>query len=190
MINFRDVSFSYGENRILENFNFTLDDGGRVCLFAPSGYGKTTLLRLMMGLEKPQKGSVSGTDGKKFSAVFQEDRLLPNKTVLENAALFGNEDQARDILSGIGLADALELYPFQLSGGMSRRAAIARALNREANIYIFDEPFTGIDDGNIAKTADIICRKTAGKTFILVSHSRTEANLLKTEIIELDVKPI
>lgn len=185
MIEFKNVDFSYGKKQIFNNFNFTVNDCDRVCLFAPSGYGKSTLLRLIMGLEKPTKGEIKGTENKSFSVVFQEDRLLPDKTVLENILLFGDDKNAVSILESLGLSDAKNLYPHELSGGMARRVAIARAINRESDIYIFDEPFNGIDKENLEKTAKVINEFTKDKIFIAVSHNPTEAELLNTKIIKI-----
>lgn len=185
MISFKNVSFSYGKKKILTDFSLDIKYGDRICLFAPSGFGKTTLLRLIMGLETVKKGSLEGVKGKTVSAVFQEDRLIPQKTVFQNLALFGDERAITEALEALGISDAANLYPSELSGGMARRAAIARALVRDADIYLFDEPFNGIDKENLLKTAEFILKKTMGKTFIAVTHSREEADKLKTEIIEI-----
>ena len=102
MIRFDHVTFGYALQRpILRDFSLTVPDGGRVCLTGPSGEGKTTALRLLLGLEKPRKGTVSVSEGVRFSAVFQEDRLLPWKTVLENAALFSDEETACRVLTAL-----------------------------------------------------------------------------------------
>lgn len=185
MIEFIDVSFSYGKKKILENFSLEINDGDRICLFAPSGFGKSTILRLIMGLEKPKSGKIRGKENLKISAVFQEDRLIPQKTVSENLALFGGEDKIPEILENLNLRDTENLYPNELSGGMARRIAIARALNYSGDVFILDEPFNGIDKENILKTAEYIKNKTNGKTVIAVTHSTEEAQLLGTKIIEL-----
>ena len=185
MIKFSNVDFSYGKKQILSNFNLQINSGERICLFAPSGYGKTTILRLIMGIIKPQNGIIEGVENKSFSVVFQEDRLLPQKTVFDNIALFGGEENVSSLLEKLGLSDAANLYPAQLSGGMARRVAIARALNRKGDIYIFDEPFNGIDKENLENTAQFINEKTKDKIFIAVSHSPEEAKLMNTKIISI-----
>lgn len=185
MIKFDNVTFSYGKNTVLKDFNLTVAEGERICLFAPSGYGKTTVLRLIMGLAKPKKGNILGLEDKKIAVTFQEDRLIPNKTVKENITLFGCENDADDILAALNLNEAALNYPNSLSGGMARRVAIARALNCKGDIYIFDEPFNGIDKENIEKTAELINEKTKGKTFILVTHSLDEAELLNCRIVNI-----
>lgn len=185
MIKFDNVTFSYGKNTVLKDFNLTIKDGERICLFAPSGYGKTTVLRLIMGLEKPKSGKILGVENKKIAVTFQEDRLIPNKTVKENVVLFGGETDVNDLLVSLNLKEAAHNFPKSLSGGMARRVAIARALNSKGDIYIFDEPFNGIDKENIEKTAHIINEKTKNKTFILVTHNKDEAALLNCKILEI-----
>ena len=183
MIDMRSVSFSYGDKMVISDFSFYVPSGGRVCIFGPSGAGKTTLLRLITGLEKPDSGSVE-IDGR-VSVVFQEDRLLPFKTVLQNAALFAAESDAVKMLLRLGLGGDTDKYPSELSGGMARRAALARALAVESGIYILDEPFDGLDEENIAAATALINERTAGKTLILVTHEREHAEKLGCELFEL-----
>lgn len=185
MINFKNVSFKYGEKQILKDFSLDIKTGDRICLFGESGLGKTTLLRLIMGLEKPTGGEITGIRDKKISTVFQEDRLLPFKTVKQNLILFGDEAEALENLSALNLSAVADSYPASLSGGMARRVAIARALTHKADIYLFDEPFNGLDSDNIKTAADLILEKTKGKTFIAVTHDKGEAELLHTEILDL-----
>ena len=155
MLSIDNISFSYGENPVLENFSLSVGDGERICLFGKSGCGKTTLLRIILGLEKAQKGSVTAGRDIKYSAVFQEDRLLPFKTVLQNITLIGADEQtALSHLAAMGIRDCADKYPSELSGGMRRRAAIARALSAEYDCLVLDEPFSGLDIENIRKAAE------------------------------------
>ena len=186
MISFKSVSFKYGKKQILKDFSLDIKSGDRICLFGESGLGKTTLLRLIMGLEKPTGGEITGVTHKKISAVFQEDRKLPIKTDKQNLMLFGDEAEAAENLSALGLGAVADSYPASLSGGMARRVAIARALTHKADIYLFDEPFNGLDSDNIKSAADLILEKTKGKTFIAVTHNKGEAELLGTKILDLN----
>ena len=183
MIEFKNVCFSYGDKQIFENLNMKIEDGERICLFGKSGRGKTTLLRLIMGLEKPQKGELS-VDGS-ISAVFQEDRLLPFRTVNENIAFITGNTKTDEILEKLNLIEEKDAYPSALSGGMARRASIARALGKNSGIYIFDEPFTGLDRENILAAASVINEITKGKTVIAVLHERDYAELIGCRVVEL-----
>ncbi len=187
MIKIENISFHYGDNKIFKDFSLKLENGERVCLFGQSGIGKTTLLRIIMGLEKPISGSVD-TENSEISAVFQEDRLLPFKTVIENITLFADESNAKECLEALGIGNAAELYPAELSGGMARRVAIARALACSADVYILDEPFSGLDSENIKNAAEFINKKTEGKILIAVSHSAEDAQLLRARIVDI-VRP-
>ncbi len=184
MIKLNNITFGYKGKPIFNNMNLEIGSGERVMLGGASGVGKTTLLRLILGLEKPQVGTVE-TEGAIISAVFQEDRLLPFKTVKENITLFVGEAEAIECLEALGIGEAANMYPAALSGGMARRVAIARALSRAADIYILDEPFSGLDRENILTAAEFINKKTAGKTLIAVSHIAGDAELLGARVIDI-----
>ena len=185
MIEIKKLSFSFGEHKIFDELCLKIENGERIILSGPSGVGKTTLLRLILGLEKAKKGNIN-TENAKISAVFQEDRLLPFKTVKENLCLFTSEEKAAECLSALRIGDAKELYPAELSGGMARRVAIARALSVDADIYILDEAFTGLDEENKAVAAEFINKVTDGKILIAVSHDSADAELLNAKILDID----
>ncbi len=185
MIEFKNVTFAYGEKQVLTNFSLKIESGERVCLFGESGKGKTTLLRLICGLERPQAGEITGIDKNRFSVVFQEDRLLNNLTVLENVCLVGKSDKAKELLCGLGLEDCFNKKPEELSGGMRRRVAIARALCSEFDVLLLDEAFNGLDEDRIKDTAKLILEETKGKTVIMITHSLEQAQLLKAKIVEI-----
>ena len=160
-------------------------------LWAPSGWGKTTLLRILMGLERPTTGSVEGVG--RVAAVFQEDRLCPQLNAVQNVTLVlpGAENQYKEqITSGfqqLGMnTAALQLPARRLSGGQKRRAALLRALLcQDAQTLLMDEPFTGMD-ADLVRDAAAVTRRLAGeRPTILVTHDRTAAELLGWPIREI-----
>lgn len=185
MIKFNNVTFGYGKNKIFDKFNFHIKDGDKISLFGESGCGKTTLLRLILGLEKAQKGEIIKRNAIKPSVVFQENRLLPFKTVLQNITLFSDEETAIFHLEALGIGNYKDYYPDDLSGGMKRRVAIARALSTDFDYLILDEPFTGLDAENIELAAEHILKTACNKSIILVTHSKKEAELLGARIISI-----
>ena len=186
MIKLDNISFSYGKTRIFENFSFDINSSDRICLFGESGCGKTTLLRLILGLEKPQKGKIIKEENLRAAVVFQENLLLPFKTVLENITIMGaSPENALYHLKALGVDEYANALPSSLSGGMARRVAIARALSNEFDFIVLDEPFTGLDEENIKTAAEHILKTVENKTIILVTHSLAEAEYLNTTIIDM-----
>ena len=185
VILFRDVSFSYGRVKVLDRFSLSVEKGKRVCLFGPSGCGKSTVLRLICGLEKPDSGDVR-VSADTVRPVFQEDRLLPFLTVGENAAMFAHGAETDALLSVLGLAEAKDELPARLSGGMARRAALARALAGTGDLYVMDEPFNGLDENSIAAAVRLILERTEGKTLVCILHSRADALRLGCRIAEME----
>ncbi len=187
MIEFKNVTFAYKGSRekVLKDFSLHISQGERVWISGPSGKGKTTILRLIMGLEKPKKGTVSIKDSAKISAVFQEDRLIPFVSVKKNISLFSNEQTAEILLTKLGLDGCADMTVDELSGGMKRRVAIARALARDFDILILDEPMNGLDPDTAEKTAQVIEDMCKYKTLILVSHQRQQAERLCDRRIDI-----
>ena len=160
-------------------------------LWAPSGWGKTTLLRILMGLERPTTGSVEGVG--RVAAVFQEDRLCPQLNAVQNVTLVlpGAENQYKEQITSdfqqLGMdTAALQLPARRLSGGQKRRAALLRALLcQDAQTLLMDEPFTGMD-ADLVRDAAAVTRRLAGeRPTILVTHDRTAAELLGWPIREI-----
>ena len=183
------ISKRFGDAVVLENFSLTLADG-RVCLFGPSGCGKTTLMRILAGLERADGGKVTGMTNKKIAYMFQEDRLLPWATALENVALVSDEDQAAKWLADLGLVDAMNKKPRELSGGMQRRVALARALAYEGDVLLLDEPFKGLDEELKSKAMALVKERFRGRLMILVTHDAKEAEFLAERIYYLAGPPL
>jgi NitT/TauT family transport system ATP-binding protein len=169
---------------IVANNNVTIQikKGEKIALMAPSGQGKTTLLRLICGLEKADRGSLS-VEGK-ISVVFQEDRLFEGFSVYENVySVCRNPQISEEVLRGVLLWEERDKLPTQLSGGMARRVAIARALAFCHDILILDEPFKGLDEETKRTVAEFIKGREEDKTLLFITHDREEAALLEAEII-------
>ena len=146
---------------------------GITCVTAPSGTGKTTLLRLLMGLEEPDSGTISGSHT--WTAVFQEDRLLEDLNAAGNLrfVLGDRLEGAAELLSRLGL-DLLDPRPVRAwSGGMKRRLALARALLSPGEVLALDEPFTGLDEA--LRGICLECVKSSGRLALLVTHNPRDA---------------
>jgi len=201
MIIFDRVCFSYGERAVLKDVSFFIDSGERVAILGGSGEGKTTILKLILGLLRPDSGRIviDGEDATnkteselrhirmKFSIVFQEGALFDSLSVRENVAFCLREytklseeeidSRVRELLRLVGVEHAIQLMPDELSGGMHRRVAIARSLAvYEPEMFLYDEPTSGLDPVN----ADTICRLIIDlskneRGFIIVTHKVYDA---------------
>ena len=177
---------TYGQTAVLRDVSFTA--GARpVCLTAPSGAGKTTLLRILLGLEQPDRGEVLAPPGTRWSAVFQEDRLLEHLDARDNLCfvLGAVSPEALSLLEALGLGDVGGKAVAEYSGGMRRRLALARALLAPCDALVLDEPFTGLDPEIRARCWEQVRRYTAGKSVVLASHDPADARALEAEIFRL-----
>ena len=186
----RVLTKSYGDSLVLDHVSLDLESGCPCCLMAPSGAGKTTLFRILMGLETADSGTIEGLEGRSFSAVFQEDRLLEGYTALQNIRFVtGRRYPAHEltaIIKRLLPEDSLKKPVSEFSGGMKRRTAILRAILAPADIVLMDEPFTGLDPDTKRQAARIINEYTAGKLLLFSTHSKEDAALLGAEILRLD----
>ena len=170
------VSMAYGEKQIFSGLSLSFSGPGKYALLGPSGRGKTTLLRLIAGLETPQNGRIILPKDLRIAFCFQEDRLLPFKTVRENVALAcKSRETAQMWLERVGLGAEGDSYPASLSGGMKRRAALARALAFDAPVLLMDEPFRALDADTHAAMRTLILEAAKDKLLILVTHDETDA---------------
>lgn len=170
---------AYGQRPVLQDFSYTFPQCGVVAIMGPSGQGKTTLLRLIAGLEKPDSGQITLPQNTTLSMVFQEDRLIPSLTVLENILVATNgteadKQRAHHCLDRLGLGGEGERYPAKLSGGMRRRVAIARAVVHGGTILLMDEPFKGMDEALAHQVMDFVLEQR-DRLILFVTHHREEA---------------
>lgn len=170
----RDLCKSYGTLQVLHNYSNTFPEGRVCCITGNSGKGKTTLLRLLMGLEQPDSGTISGLNGVRLSAVFQEDRLCENLSALSNLRLVHTNRPSKERLiaelAKVDLLDCVEKPVRELSGGMKRRVSIVRAMLAEFDVLFLDEPFKGLDTDTYELVTAYVRGKIQGKTVMLVSH--------------------
>ena len=211
---FKDVDYAYVDASetylALENINLEIEDGEFLCLVGHSGCGKSTMLSLIAGLEKPTKGQIL-IDGKPVegpgpdrSIVFQSYSLFPWQTALKNVMFAMQqtnkqldkveiEMRAQKLLEQVGVADAAERYPSQLSGGMRQRVAIARALAIDAPTMLLDEPFGALDPMIRRRLQEMLLDQWEGaccKTAVFVTHDIDEALILADRIVFMEPKHI
>lgn len=188
MLELKEISHCYEANWVLQRKDLTLKPGQRVAIMGPSGCGKTTLLRIALGLVTPTAGTVRNTFSR-LGVVFQEPRLLPWRTALENVNLVLGDgrdtmERAAANLSLVGLAEAKDKLPRELSGGMQQRVAIARALAVEPDCLILDEPFKAMDEALRWQVLELV--NQTGAAILLVTHEEREAAALGCEILRLN----
>lgn len=187
MLELTNISHRFDRQWVLKNLDLTLRPGQRLAVMGPSGRGKTTLLRIALGLTVPTAGRVTNTFSS-VGAVFQEPRLLPWRTALENVNLVLGDGkrtlaQAEQLLALVGLSEAANKLPRELSGGMQQRVALARALAPKADCLILDEPFKAMDDALRRRIIALVNKTDAA--ILLVTHDEEEAALLGCQILPL-----
>lgn len=182
-----DLRKSYGGTAVLQGVSFTAEIG-LTRVTGSSGIGKTTLLRILLGLETADSGEITGLSGKRLAAVFQEDRLLDFMTPVDNIRLPEPKLERAVILremAAMGLTGCENQPVRELSGGMRRRVAILRALLCGADVITLDEPFKGLDEATRARVIDETKRLCRGKTVLMVTHEAAEAERMGAKIVGL-----
>lgn len=191
MISVTHLSKAFHDKKVLNDLSFCIEKGSITAVMAPSGVGKTTLLRILMGLEQADEGQVDGLEGLTLSAVFQEDRLCANLSPVSNIRLVtGKAFSKKEILEALnelGLGSCVSQPVRELSGGQRRRVCLLRALLAPWDLLLMDEPFKGLD----AKTRDFamhyvqnFCARRGG-TVIFVTHDVYEAQQLADRVLTL-----
>ncbi len=182
------VSINFGDRKVLDGFDLTVPAGSTLCIMGPSGCGKTTLLQIISGRLKPDTGKMSGIP-EKIAYVFQEDRLCEDYSAVANIRLIlgknAPENEIRANLEELGLSDSADMPVKNLSGGMKRRVAIARAICYDADLVLLDEPFKGLDENLRRLTMDYIKRHTIFKTVICVTHEPAVAEYMGGTVLNM-----
>lgn len=185
----RNLTKEYDGNLILNHFNAIFPQGRMTIIMAPSGRGKTTLLRILMGLENYDSGEIIGISGQRKSAVFQEDRLCENLNAISNIKLCNpnlDKEIIQKALSAIGINAPQDQRVSEFSGGMKRRVAICRALLAEHDILFLDEPFKGLDEEQKQITMEFMKNHIFNTTTIYITHDSSEVEFFQPcQIIEL-----
>lgn len=176
MAEVKNLTVRYGKTAVLADFSAKFPDGKVTAISGRSGCGKTTLLSVILGLLRPQRGEITGFQ--KPAAVFQEDRLLPLLTPVKNITVTTGctEDEARTALLQVGFdPEDFDKTAAALSGGMARRVAIVRAVLAESDTLILDEPFKGLDDATRAEVIRFVRSRLDGRTVLVVTHDPRDA---------------
>ena len=189
----KNLNKSFGEKVIFKDFCLDFPDKGLYIISGESGAGKTTLLRMIGGLDTDFSGEILGGGIKNCSFAFQEYRLFPTLSALDNL-IFANYNKKNEqntaeayaMLSSLGFsaADSL-LYPDELSGGMKQRVSLARAFLRNAPILLLDEPTKELDEENATKALQIIKKEANSRLVILVTHNKRDLDFLMGEVIKI-----
>ncbi|GAA2846316.1 ATP-binding cassette domain-containing protein [Leucobacter komagatae] len=184
------LSKRFGMHEVFDELSLEFAGGCSYCLRAPSGGGKTTLLRILMGLERPDSGRVIGVRRGAISVMFQEDRLSDALTPVENVALLHPDRRVSRRMIEAELAEILPLRALsqsvvELSGGMRRRVALACAMLFPSSLVLLDEPFTGLDTATKREVIDFVRARLRGRTLIVATHGADDAEMLGARTVTL-----
>lgn len=205
MLEIKQLTKTYNTNTIFKALNLSVADGEVLSIVGPSGIGKTTLIKILAGLETADAGEVRlngeqlAIDGTRADAkvglIFQDFNLFPNYTVIENIMLAPinvsrlSRDAAKAkaiaLLATLGMTDKADLYPYQLSGGQKQRVAIARALAMDPKILAYDEPTSGLDEASTKQVAEVVkTLKAQGVTQLIITHDQPFAEMVSDRVFD------
>lgn len=205
MLEIKQLTKTYDTNTIFKALNLSVADGEVLSIVGPSGIGKTTLIKILAGLETADAGEVRlngeqlAIDGTRADAkvglIFQDFNLFPNYTVIENIMLAPinvsrlSRDAAKAkaiaLLATLGMTDKADLYPYQLSGGQKQRVAIARALAMDPKILAYDEPTSGLDEASTKQVAEVVkTLKAQGVTQLIITHDQPFAEMVSDRVFD------
>lgn len=205
MLEIKQLTKTYTTNTIFKALDLSVADGEVLSIVGPSGIGKTTLIKILAGLETADAGEVRlngeqlAIDGTRADAkvglIFQDFNLFPNYTVMENIMLApinvsrlsrdAAKAKATALLTTLGMADKAALYPYQLSGGQKQRVAIARALAMDPKILAYDEPTSGLDEASTKQVAEVVkTLKAQGVTQLIITHDQPFAEMVSDRVFD------
>ncbi|PAV32849.1 polar amino acid ABC transporter ATP-binding protein [Leuconostoc lactis] len=205
MLEIKQLTKTYNTNTIFKALNLSVADGEVLSIVGPSGIGKTTLIKILAGLETADAGEVRLNDEQlaidgtradaKVGLIFQDFNLFPNYTVIENIMLApinvsrlsrdAAKAKATALLATLGMTDKADLYPYQLSGGQKQRVAIARALTMDPKILAYDEPTSGLDEASTKQVAEVVkTLKAQGVTQLIITHDQPFAEMVSDRVFD------
>ena len=191
MLELKHVIQRFGSKTVLQDLTYAFPKSGIVAIMGESGLGKTTLLRILAGLDQARSGTVENSYTKTAFS-FQEPRLIPWLSCKDNVDFVlkdtkGTNTQA--LLNALEIGDSTHLFPAQLSGGMQQRVSLARALAVQPDLLLLDEPFSALDEELKQRIAPLICSATPNGLTVLVTHDARDAVLLGAKILRLTGSP-
>lgn len=197
IIELKNIYKSFGKKEILSDFSLTIPTIEKVCVFGKSGIGKSTIFNIIANLEKFDKGTMLGLENKKISYVFQDTRLITWLSVAENLTVVmknANKKEKHELadfyLDKFNLIEYKNKMPCELSGGMQQKLSIARALAFNGDIFLFDEPFKGLDEKSKFSTIEILKDELINKTALFITHDLSEISSLCNMIFYFEASPI
>ena len=209
MLELKNISKQFGQKKIFDHFNLTIEDGKILSLVGPSGGGKTTLLRMLAGLEKIDSGEIIYNGEvvpidhletlNLLGFVFQDFQLFPHLSVLDNLTLSpvktmgmtkeAAKEKAVTLLQRLGLGEHANAYPYSLSGGQKQRVALARAMMIDPQIIGYDEPTSALDPELRQEVEKLILQnREAGMTQIVVTHDLQFAESISDHVLKINPK--